>query len=72
MCLQDNLDKQKPKHFRLEIIMHNDKLAQFHTGFQSYESQIVFYEFLGTSASNLKYWGANLSKPNSKQRKWIL
>ena len=31
--LQDDLDKQKPKHFRLEIIMHNDKLVQFYTGF---------------------------------------
>ena len=58
--LQDDLDKQKPKYFRLEIIMHNDKLVQFYTGFQSYELLIAFYEFLGPSVSNLKYW---VSKP---------
>ena len=58
--LQDNLDKQMPKHFRLEVIMHDDKLVQFYTGFQSYESLIAFYEFLGPSVNNLKYWG---SKP---------
>ena len=59
-CLQDDLDKQKPKHFRFEIVMHNDKLVQFYTGFQSYELLIAFYEFLGPSVSNLKHWG---SKP---------
>ena len=59
--LQDDLDKQKPKYFRLEIIMHNDELVQFYIGFQSYESP---------SVSNLRI--ANLSRPSSEQRKWIL
>ena len=33
--LQGDLDKQKPKNFRLEIIKHNDKLVQFYTSFSS-------------------------------------
>ena len=33
--LQDQLDKQKPKCFRLESIKDDDKLVHFYTGFQS-------------------------------------
>jgi len=47
------IDKQRPKCFRLENIKHDDKLVHFYTGFQSYETLLAFYEFLGPSVDNL-------------------
>ena len=63
--LQDVIDKQGPKCFRLENIKHSDKLVLFYTEFQSYETLLAFYEFLRPSVDNLKYWGSKLVKAKS-------
>ena len=63
------IDKQGPKFFRLENRKHSDKLVHFYTGFQSYETLLAFYEFLGPSVDNLKYWGSKPVKTKSRAKK---
>ena len=56
-CLKKQLASQQPKHYRLEIISHDDSLVCFYTGFQSIEVLFAFYEFLGLAVNNLLHWG---------------
>lgn len=49
--------------------MQDNKLVQFYTGFQSYESLTAFYEFLGPSVSTLKYWGSKPVKTKQQAKK---
>ena len=48
----------RPSYFRLKNIAHVDSLIHFYTGFQSYEILLAFYDFLGPSVNNLRYWGS--------------
>ena len=50
--------KSTQKHFRIEDIMHSDKLVKFYTGFISYAVFIAFFEFLGPVVEHLNYWGS--------------
>lgn len=43
----------------LEDIAHNNSLVRFYTGFDSYETLLAFYDFLGPS---LTYWGSKSTK----------
>ena len=55
--LKNKLTDKSTAHFRLEDIAGNDSLIRFHTGFESYETLIAFFDFLGDAVNNLKYWG---------------
>lgn len=61
--LAKKLFNQKPKQFCLQEIADNDKLIKFYTGFDSYDTLMSFFGFLGDAVHNLQYWG---SKPSSK------
>lgn len=62
--LMKKLSGQKPKLLRLEEIASNNKLVRFYTGFESYDTLMSFFEFLGDAVNHLQYWG---SKPSSKR-----
>ena len=45
--------------FCIENIANDDPLITFYTGFPSYDSLKVCYEYLGPGVNDLKYWGSN-------------
>lgn len=53
----DNKSPGEVRYFRIEHIAESDFLVQFYTGFVSYQMCMNFFEFLGPSVYNLKYWG---------------
>lgn len=53
---------KKPRYFCLEDIAHNYSLVRFYTGFDSYETLLTFYDFLGPSVNNLTYGGSKSTK----------
>ena len=65
--LKLKLVSKKPRYFCLEDIAHNDSLVRFYTGFDSYETLLAFYDFLGPSVNNLTYWGSK-STTKAKRR----
>ena len=52
-------------YFRIESVADNDNMVCFYTGFVSYKIFIVFFDFLGSSASQL-HWG---SREGDRQQK---
>ena len=50
---QSQLQRQKPKVFRIGAISHNDRLVQFYTGLTSYELLLAFFHFLGPAVDTL-------------------
>ena len=60
------LQKQEPRHFRIENIASNDS---FYTGFPSYQVFLCFFEFLGPSVHCLNYWGDKDTQPRQRKRK---
>ena len=63
------LQKQEPRHFRIENIASNDSLISFYTGFPSYEVFLCFFEFLGPSVHCLNYWGDKETTKAKKKKK---
>ena len=45
--------------FCIENVAKDDQLITFYTGFPSYESLNVCYEYLGPGVNDLRYWGSN-------------
>ena len=41
--LKEAVGTQRTKHFRLEDVMHDDRLIRFYTGFPSYEYFLLFF-----------------------------
>ena len=66
---QIQLQKQKPRHFRIENIASNDSLISFYTGFPSYEVFLCFFEFLGPSVHSLNYWGDKDATKGKRKKK---
>ena len=49
--------KASRHYFRIEDISDSDARIKFYTGFSSYSVLLFFFEFLGPSVNQLKYWG---------------
>ena len=63
------LQKQEPRHFRIENIASNDSLISSYTGFPSYEVFLCFFEFWGPSVHCLNYWGDKETTKAKKKKK---
>ena len=71
--LEETKAKLKAVEFK-NALHHDDKQLHYYTGFKSYKSFKVCFDFLGTAAYNLMYWDssstadANDSEKGSKGR----
>lgn len=68
-AMKKEMSVQRAKYFRLEDIKENDKLIRFYTGFDSYETLLAFFEFLGDAVNKLNYWGTKPSKGKRRKMK---
>ena len=68
-ALHKKVSGLKPKHFRLEDVVHSDSLVYFYTGFESYEILLAFYDFLGPAVNRLHYWGSKSSSGKKRKMK---
>ena len=60
---------QDEKFFRIESIMHDEKLMRFYTGFVNYKIFNAFFEFLGPAKEELNYWGAKECHGKKRSKK---
>ena len=54
-ALKEEKERMEKRPFRLEDIMHDDRLVKMYTGFMSYELLVAFFDFLGPAVNNLNY-----------------
>ena len=71
--LKEEIVQLKSKmFFRISLIVDDNKKVQFYTGFTSYNTLLVCYNFLGPAVNSLNYWGSgnksSKKSPGGKSR----
>ena len=52
----------------IDIILKDDNIIQFYTGFPSKEHLQICFEFLGPAVNHLQYWKANNTKRSQRKK----